>query len=338
MSISIEQINHFKRHGWVTVSIFSPDEIVQIRAKYHSWLLKFGVKAKKLSKDMHSNLPCGNTQHINCYYQPFKLEMSLNHRIWQCMSDLWGETFATNQIGFEHDFGDFDPSEGLVHFDRACFRFPNSIIKDSKGLNLHIDKNPHTPPSEYWRPIQMSLALVDHDGNGNDGGLGVIPGFHLKFDEYFQDNPVDNKRQFVILKQSKHPALWDQIEFIIHSAGSIVLWDNRLPHCTAPNNLRPSGEAREVFFSSFLPNIYLNTSYVSNQLQSFKLNQIPPLFREVNKKYNKNTLNNKTALNKTALNKSKSLLSIHSADANPFETYNFSLLQLKLLGEISWSD
>ena len=316
MTLSQEQIDHYKKYGWVTVPIFPPEEIGSIRQEYHNWIAKSGVKPGKLDKKTYHQLPTGNTPHLNCYYAPFKFRFSLDERVWKAMSSLWAATFASGvEPGFEHDYGPFDPTEGFVHIDRASFRFPKSVIKSgagSKGLDLHVDKNPFQAHKTKWQPVQMSLALVNHDGSGRDGGLGVVPGFHLEFQDYFDDNPVDHKRQFVQLKKTKHKDLWERIKFIQHPAGSLVFWDNRLPHCTAPVNDRRGGEAREVFFSTFLPNVYPNTHFAQSQLHAFSHNRIPPEFEASVKKLNAD------------------------ADAEPLESYDFSDVQQKLMGLQPW--
>lgn len=63
---------------------------------------------------------------------------------------------------------------------------------------------------------------------------------------------------------------------VLSPAGSIVLWDNRLPHATAPHHFGP--DTREVLFMTYLPNVPRNRQYAQAQLANYLNRQLPPDF------------------------------------------------------------
>ena len=63
---------------------------------------------------------------------------------------------------------------------------------------------------------------------------------------------------------------------VLAPAGSILLWDNRLPHATAPHHFGP--DTREVLFMTYLPNVPRNKQYAQHQLANYLNRQLPPDF------------------------------------------------------------
>lgn len=60
------------------------------------------------------------------------------------------------------------------------------------------------------------------------------------------------------------------------TAGSVILWDNRLPHGTATSHRGP--DTREVLFMTYLPDIPRNKSYAMKQLTNYNKGRLPPDF------------------------------------------------------------
>lgn len=60
-------------------------------------------------------------------------------------------------------------------------------------------------------------------------------------------------------------------------AGSLILWDNRLPHATAAHHDGP--DTREVIFLTYLPDISRNRAYASRQLNNYFSQVLPPDFQ-----------------------------------------------------------
>lgn len=96
--------------------------------------------------------------------------------------DLINATYSSgSEPGFTHPFG--HSNDVLPFIDHVAYRLPDHIMAEG-GLSLHIDRNPHRPFSgQYFRPIQSWIALTDHYG-GESGGLLVVPGFHLEYDNF----------------------------------------------------------------------------------------------------------------------------------------------------------
>ena len=198
-------------------------------------------------------------------------------------------TFATGrEPGFEHPLG---PSDSvLAYIDRVCWRLPD-IIRAEGGLSLHLDRNPTDPylikgeGLPKWRPIQAFVTLTDHYGT-NSGGLRVVRGFHREIEEYFAgrgsansahpNREVDEsfRGEFFRMNPRKYYSLDKRLEPINAPKGSLVCWDNRLPHATCQK--LDGWDTREVVYSGFLPNIQLNRDFVAKQLQALRANRPPP--------------------------------------------------------------
>jgi hypothetical protein len=150
----------------------------------------------------------------------------------------------------------------------------------------------------------------------NTGGFEAVPGFHREFHSWVQqgrriikeddDSPTKQQHQ-----QPQHPRpcvgeythvhpmydhdILSRIQHIPVKAGSVVFWDNRIPHgnsfrndpisvvdmdvnnvgnCFNNDALAQSG-ARAVVYCSFLPDVHVNRTFVSNQLLDWKLRRPP---------------------------------------------------------------
>lgn len=163
----------------------------------------------------------------------------------------------------------------LPFIDRVAYRLPNQ----EDGLGLHMDRNPHTPyQGTYFRPIQSFIALTDHYG-GASGGLQVVPHFHQDcatfFQKYVHDHPPEGGAFFRMHSKS-YAAVQQRLVAVTVPAGSVVFWDNRLPHATTATLI--SADSREAVFFSYLPDIPLNRTYYATQIDAMKANKAPPAF------------------------------------------------------------
>jgi Protein of unknown function (DUF1479) len=59
-----------------------------------------------------------------------------------------------------------------------------------------------------------------------------------------------------------------QIQHVTVRAGSVVFWDNRIPHANAYRH--DGNEPRVVVYCSFLPNVAINRRYALQQLARWK--------------------------------------------------------------------
>lgn len=191
------------------------------------------------------------------------------------VAELFRHTFASGEVeGFEHHFGAFDPTHALAFCDRAAYRVPNV----AGGLPLHVDMNCYDENSytEFWRPIQMSLALTDHV-NAASGGIGFTPGWHTRIVERCRG--LKNKgRQFNILNETDFADVHADRVICRQPAGSLCIWDNRLPHFVSSRFDGP--DTREVLFATFLPDVAMNRVYAQRQLTNMLANVSPPDYKK----------------------------------------------------------
>jgi hypothetical protein len=127
-----------------------------------------------------------------------------------------------------------------------------------------------------WRPIQGFVALTDHF-TAEDGGLKVVRGFHRQFQDFFKDydGPLE-AGEFFRMNSVKYAKLQKQCEFVYAPAGSLVCWDNHIPHATC--DLLSGNDSREVVYTSFLPDCDLNRQYAQDQWTALTKNRPPPAF------------------------------------------------------------
>eukprot|EP00048_Salpingoeca_helianthica_P017923 m.239722 g.239722 ORF g.239722 m.239722 type:complete len:381 (-) comp22786_c0_seq1:27-1169(-) len=181
-----EHIAHFKEHGYVVIEdVFAPEEILAMRTGLHADLAALGVDHEAILSGEQPPPPGvrGKGPAANIFYSEWKLRATLDDRVHSLFKTILNATFSSgNEPGFEHPLGS---STDVVPFiDHVCYRLPDAIRAEG-GLDLHIDRNPHTPYAVHrFRPIQGFISLVDHFG-GDSGGLRVVPRFHTQYDQYF---------------------------------------------------------------------------------------------------------------------------------------------------------
>lgn len=270
-----EQIEKFKEDGYIVIeNILNQEQINIARTELHNSL--------KLHNIDHDNIinfidPAPNETRIksdvaNIFYSKFKIDLQINKN----MYNIWKSALDTIN---EKPFGPFDNI--FPYIDRICWRLPD-IIKTEGGLGLHIDRRPG--PDAFtnikkYRPIQGFIALTDHYGS-NSGGLKLVPGFHKIFNEYFSKdtNKSDwgTSGDFYRMNSKSYVGIQNKSVAIDVPAGSLVLWDNRLPHGTCD---KLSGhDTREVIYLSWIPNVPINQAYVKSQAENIKKNIQPPAY------------------------------------------------------------
>eukprot|EP00455_Lapot_gusevi_P027720 TRINITY_DN2942_c0_g1_i2.p1 TRINITY_DN2942_c0_g1~~TRINITY_DN2942_c0_g1_i2.p1 ORF type:complete len:322 (-),score=49.62 TRINITY_DN2942_c0_g1_i2:313-1278(-) len=275
-------IDEFKQEGVVAVPIFSPEEVASMREAFHA-SMKIDHEAV-LNNDPEMIERAGGARmksaaaHI--YYPRWKINAITDPRILYFMRRLMAETYGpANLPGYEHPLGS---SDDILPFIDCChYRMPDSIRPEG-GLGLHLDRNPHDPylrksgSLSKFRPIQSWIGLTDHYG-AKSGGLQVVKGFHREIDSYFAKVPPEEKGgEFYRMPSNVHGRLYGRVEPVDAPAGCLVLFDNRLPHCTAEK--LGGRDTREIIFSAYLPNIELNRQYVARQAQQILRNLPPPAF------------------------------------------------------------
>jgi hypothetical protein len=311
-----KHLEDFYRDGVIVIeNILTTEEVNIARNGLHSQLLPYGINhneildgRKKLDPIFGARL---KSPAAEFFYAKWKLlDIQLNQNVYQSFNELLTKTYFTGTTnGFVHSMGKSDSM--LAYIDRVCWRLPDHIRSEG-GLDLHLDRNPIDPYLlrskngclTKWRPIQAFVTLTDQYG-GESGGLRVIKGFHHKIDEYFNDR-VDSSDlgtggEFYRMGGKSHVSLQKECQPIDAPAGSLVCWDNRLPHATCQK--LTSHDSREVVYLSYLPNIELNKQYARKQWLAIKNNRIPPAYcTDINIAADRDwDLNNLTEIQKTLL-------------------------------------
>jgi len=282
-----EKIQEYLNDGVTVVeNLFDEKEVEQIRNDFHHQLLGMGINheeiIKKTAEPPNDVRVKGKPSRI--FYNKWKIDACTNQKVYNVVKRIFEHTYFSGKTpGFEHIYGKSD--DIILYMDRVCYRYPDSI-KAEGGLGLHLDRNPYDPyllksngEKKLFRPIQAFITLTDHYGS-DTGGLRVVKGFHKKIDSYFKDptESVSTKGEFFRLNSKSHTKLEKECQPINAKKGSLVLWDNRLPHDTCK---KLSGyDTREVIYVGFLPNIALNQKYVITQLEHIKKNIPPPAYYE----------------------------------------------------------
>ena len=281
-------LEDFDRDGVIVVEdVFSPEEIANIRDNFHQQLKIMGIDHEKVLSGEANMI--GNARIKSdisrIFYNKWKIDAHLDKKVYEITKKLLMKTYGDdNNDNFKHIYGKFN--DILCYIDRVCYRLPDHI-REEGGLGLHMDYNPKDPyllssgGQKKWRPIQSFIALTDHY-SGDSGGLKVVKGFHKKVDEYFKGLKVNDgemERGEFYRMNNGHDKLQKECQPLIIPAGSLVLWDSRLPHATTKKF--NSYDSREVIYNGFLPNIKLNVEYVKKQAKNIISKIAPPAYNEI---------------------------------------------------------
>jgi hypothetical protein len=279
-------------------NVFSNEEVDAMRKCFHDELLLHNINHDQVLAGMQE-INHGTrlkSPASNFYYGKWKIDALINEKIYTMMKTLMLNTFNSDSKLFSHPYGKFN--DIVPYIDRACWRLPDHIRTEG-GLEMHMDRNPIDPyllkgdGLLKWRPIQTILTLTDH-WDGNTGGLEVVKGFHKIFDEFFAKDYEElsklcPKGEFYRMTSKKYDSLRKKLQPILASKGSLICWDNRLPHATASNNFQQ--DTREVLYGGLLlPNVPLNIKYHQEQLKCLENNLYPPAYAKDGKDNNGKTI------------------------------------------------
>ena len=142
----------------------------------------------------------------------------------------WKNRFNKNIINIFENIWKNAKGENVdlrVKLDRYGVMRPiiNSKWKTDEGW-LHTDQNPVTEKDL----IKFQGILTLSNSNENNGGFICIPKFHKEWINYCETNRPD-KDVCPFTNNNDERA-----EKITAKAGSLIIWDSRLPHCNYPNN------------------------------------------------------------------------------------------------------
>ena len=303
------QLSEFRATGLLVVEdILTAAEVSTARAAFHAHLATLGIDhdailagAATMSEGARIKSPVSRI-----FYPDWKLlAVHMHPRVTQAARELLLNTYGSGaDPDFPHPFGPFTSIRTYV--DRICYRMPDAI-REEGGLGLHLDRDPVDPyllhaktsasgsggkvghgsgsaspvssALSKWRPIQAFVCLTDHFG-GDSGGLRVVSGFHKRIDSYFAKKVSEGGGEFFRMNHPTYDSLQKACQPVVAPAGSMVFWDNRLPHATASK--LAGHDTREVVYTGFLPDVPLNRSYVSRQLAALRANKPPPAYEEHN--------------------------------------------------------
>lgn len=171
-----------------------------------------------------------------------------------------------------------------------------------RSLTPHLDCCPETfyfeETKSKFRPIQCFVCLTDALEE-NTGGFEAAPGFHRKFYQWAENRPPTTKLykkkeqvggklvvteetvsfpapclgEYTHIRPTEDRDVMDRIRRIPARAGSVVFFDNRIPH--ANSYLHNGDNPRCVVYCSFLPDVPLNRDYATRQLAKWKRNDPP---------------------------------------------------------------
>lgn len=274
-------IQEFIDTGVVVIeNVFSDKEVESIRNSFHHQLFGFGINHENIlaKKEKIEGGIRSHGRYANIFYNKWKLDAVLDQRVYNLSKSLILSAF--------NDTKEFD--DVVPYIDRVCYRLPDSIRAEG-GLGLHIDRNPLNPllldtdgnsRLRRWRPVQSFICLTDHF-NAESGGLKVVKGFHKISDEYFSKNKEskninDETGEFFRMHSKSYAAIENQLEFVYAPKGSVVYFDNRLPHATC--DVLAGDDTREVIYFAYIPNTKLNMTYWKEQKLNIEKNIPPPMY------------------------------------------------------------
>ena len=159
-----------------------------------------------------------------------------------------------------------------------------------RGLSPHLDCCPDrlydASNMKKWKPIQAFLSLTD-TLECNQGGFEACLGHHRHFSEWAKTRkwtqatkgadtlgtPPICIGEFTAMRSVEDADILSRMEHVPCRKGSLVVWDNRIPH--ANSRFNSSNIVREVVYFGLLPNIQLNREYAVEQLANMRRGQLP---------------------------------------------------------------
>jgi len=281
-----EHVAAYLRDGYVVIEgVLTDEEVAAARLGFHEELKREGI----IHEDVLAGRAAPPTECAikspvsDIFYSSWKLlGVHLHPRVAQTMLALQRATFLNPDLAAEFPGPTRPTSQSLfAYIDRTCYRLPNHI-RNEKGLSLHMDRHPTLPFAKIkkWRPIQAFVTLTDHWG-GATGGLQVVPSFHRIADSFFAKGGEikESAGEFYRMTDHAYDRLRKSLCTVQAPKGSLVCWDNRLPHATCAQ--LDGNDSREVVFTGFLPDIELNRTYVAQQLMCMTRGLSPPAYDSV---------------------------------------------------------
>lgn len=161
-------------------------------------------------------------------------------------------------------------------------------------LTPHLDCCPDTfyttEKKSKWRPIQCFVSFTDNT-EPNTGGFEAALGFHKRFHIWAKhrsstsvhssssssshtsnNNPLC-VGEYTHIRPKEDEAVMKAVQHVPVRKGSVVFFDNRIPHANAYRHTGTS--PRVVVYCSFLPDVHINRMYAMKQLKEYHARKIP---------------------------------------------------------------
>jgi ectoine hydroxylase-related dioxygenase (phytanoyl-CoA dioxygenase family) len=274
--LSDKQITEFKEHGVLVVdNVLNDMEIAEAREG-----LYLSLTHREINIHDESTIPNlaklssthGSGGVLDIFYDDWKLKLFEHEKILQIVQALWRETFALCQGDYCHPYGQFDSSKAYGYIDRICFRLPDHLAQKygsnkkrplQRGLAPHLDCCPHTlytnsDQVSKWKPIQAFISLTDSPMK-DSGGFECCPGLHRNFKVWAENREWTKPKsgsgqethpvcvgEYTPIRVVEDADILNNFCHIPVKRGSLVLWDNRLPHANARFN--STDVVREVVY------------------------------------------------------------------------------------------
>jgi len=183
--------------------------------------------------------------------------------------DRFGVIRPTKQVLLKdgitrQDFPQYVTREKWMHWDMNPFKLllsqeeKDKCIKEKSGADNLIATNPdsffiteNNETLHTFRKLQGFIALGD--ATESDGGFICVPSFHKHIEEWARANSEYYATKFAardFVSVPENDPLCDQGVKVPVRAGSLVIWDSRLPHCNFPND---SDKFRYVQYVKMFP-------------------------------------------------------------------------------------
>lgn len=168
-------------------------------------------------------------------------------------------------------------------------------------LTPHLDCCPDTfytaEKKSKWRPIQCFVSLTDNI-EPNTGGFEAALGFHRLFDTWAKhrattttssnnssstsnssiNSSTDRHHHLCVgeythIRPKEDEEVMKAVQHVPVQKGSVVFFDNRIPHANAYRHVGTS--PRAVIYCSFLPDVHINRIYAKKQLDDYYDGKLP---------------------------------------------------------------
>jgi hypothetical protein len=160
-------------------------------------------------------------------------------------------------------------------------------------LTPHLDCCPDTfytaERKSKWRPIQCFVSLTDNL-EPNTGGFEAALGFHRLFDTWAKHrdttsnsnstSSITNRHhhhlcvgEYTHIRPKEDEEVMKAVQHVPVRKGSVVFFDNRIPHANAYRHVGTS--PRAVIYCSFLPDVHINRIYAKKQLDDYYDGKLP---------------------------------------------------------------